>query len=506
MAMKILQGDAERRLGIYYEYDPYSRPLGEGGMGIVFKGFRVNAASKVRQVVAIKAMKVGLPQIVYEKAEREANIRLRNDNLVEMMGFIVTSEQEVGGRIANHYYVVSEFINGVVLSDLLKGNFKDRDGIEIPFAKKIYLEYVADRETVAVRIIKRVLAGIMALHDKGYIHRDIDPSNIMITKEGSLKIIDFGIAKNVRGLTAHDRLMTAAGEFVGKVEYASPELIIGAVNDQDFSTDIYEVGILFYQLLVGKLPFEGPRYDIMKAQQNKNVPVGNIPFRKYRPIVKKATQKKQADRYQSCSEIRFAIDNAKDPLPVWIKVACGLALVGGLSSGAYWAVSGIIDPDQNPDPGLLPPTPQYVDTRDADFKNALALLNSIDKDSVNKGWEQMKDLADNQNYAKARMEVGLTYFIDEKVEIASVSKRRSKLNLGTESKKESLKNLTSVKDSGWISGEALAALGILKFRYELNQEEADRLLQKAIKDIDKNKDRDLYDKVDYYLKQFKSKQ
>ena len=134
MNQKILQGENEKRNGIYYEYDPFSKPLGEGGMGVVYKGFRVNAATGGRQVVAIKAMKDGLPAEVYGRARREASIQLKNDNLVEMMGFISTNEQELGGRAIRRYYVVSEFLNGVVLTDLLKGNFKDRDGIEIPYA------------------------------------------------------------------------------------------------------------------------------------------------------------------------------------------------------------------------------------------------------------------------------------------------------------------------------------------------------------------------------------
>ena len=129
MNQKILQGENEKRNGIYYEYDPFSKPLGEGGMGVVYKGFRVNVATGGRQVVAIKAMKDGLPDEVYGRARREASIQLKNDNLVEMMGFISTNEQELGGRAIRRYYVVSEFLNGVVLTDLLKGNFKDRDGI-----------------------------------------------------------------------------------------------------------------------------------------------------------------------------------------------------------------------------------------------------------------------------------------------------------------------------------------------------------------------------------------
>ena len=101
MQQKILQGENEKRNGIYYEYDPFSKPLGEGGMGVVYKGFRVNAATGGRQVVAIKAMKDGLPDEVYGRARREASIQLKNDNLVEMMGFIgMGNNPMVGATVA----------------------------------------------------------------------------------------------------------------------------------------------------------------------------------------------------------------------------------------------------------------------------------------------------------------------------------------------------------------------------------------------------------------------
>lgn len=499
--MKILQGAEEKRIGIYYEYDPYSRPLGEGGMGVVYKGFRVNMATKTRQVVAIKAMRTGLPQIAYEKAEREASIRLRNDNLVEMLGFIVTNEKEMGGAVTRHYYVVSEFINGVVLGELLKGNYKDRDGIEIPFAKKLYMEYTADKTSVAVRVIKRVLAGIMALHDKGYIHRDLKPSNIMIAKEGNLKIIDFGIAKNVKNLNSGDKMLTSTGEFIGTAEYAPPELIVGAVNDQDYTTDIYQIGILFYELLVGHLPFEGPRYDILQAQLKNPVPVSDIE-RGYRSIVKKATQKKQADRYQSCSEMRTAIDNPSIDWFDWIplqratltKVAAGLLLAGGIS-----AVIALIDP--KPEEGtntteeIVDVSEQLeVDTLGAQYEKALANLESSDFDSVRIGWEEMKELAKEKDYAKAKMEVGLTCFSD-KVNIDKASRRRAMLNLTTDDNDLCVEMLSSVKDSGWVSGEALAALGIRLFR-QGDYGEAHEVLKKALDRVDGQ----LKEKVEEYLK------
>lgn len=505
MQQKILQGENEKQNGICYEYNPFSKPLGEGGMGVVYKGFRVNLANGSRQVVAIKAMKDGLPDEVYARARREASIQLKNDNLVEMMGVISANEQELGGRAIRRYYVVSEFLNGVVLTDLLKGNFKDSDGIEIPYAKQLYTRYISDKETTVVEIIKRVLAGIMALHDKGYIHRDIDPSNIMVTKEGNLKMIDFGIAKDVTNLNTHDGLHTSAGKFIGKAEYAAPELVLGDVRSQNFTTDVYAIGILFYQLLVGKLPFEGPQYDILQKQLKKNLPVSNIPYRKYRSIVKKATAKKQTDRYQSCIEMRMAIDTATDGFDWKLagKAAAIILAVGGMGYGGYHFTNNKPEPinlvhvdSHTP----IVPKPSKDDSLKSVFENALAQLNSNDQTKVKNGWKTMQRLAKNENFADAKREIGVTMFVDHKVKLSSlVTSRRSLLGLSSnQSMTESKKILTEIQNDSVMTGEALFALGISYYR---NSEwtKAKEALNSALPKLKEGENEALFNQAVEYL-------
>ena len=507
MNQKILQGENEKRNGIYYEYDPFSKPLGEGGMGVVYKGFRVNVATGGRQVVAIKAMKDGLPDEVYGRARREASIQLKNDNLVEMMGFISTNEQELGGRAIRRYYVVSEFLSGVVLTDLLKGNFKDRDGIEIPYAKQLYTRYVSDKESTVVEIIKRVLAGIMALHDKGYIHRDIDPSNIMVTKEGNLKMIDFGIAKDVTNLNTHDGLHTSAGKFIGKAEYAAPELVLGDVRSQNFMTDVYAIGILFYQLLVGKLPFDGPQYDVLQKQLKKNLPVGNIPYRKYRSIVKKATAKNQADRYQSCVEMRMAIDTATDGFDWGLagKAAAIIVVAGGLGFGGFKYFTspkdlGIGDSDKIVVVHSEPQKPTRDDSLKNVFQNALAQLNSNDKKTVESGWNTMQHLANDENLADAKREIGVTMFVDHKVKLSSqISTRRTYLGLTSDQNQaQSKKILAELQNDSIMTGEALVALGISCYR---NSEwaKAKEALRSALPKLKQRNNEALYNQAVEYL-------
>lgn len=510
---KILQGEAEKRNGIYYEYDPDSTPLGEGGMGIVYKGFRVNTTSGVRQVVAIKAMRDGLPEEVYRRAHREASIQLKNDNLIEMMAFISTEEQEFGGGRIQRFYVVSEFLKGIMLTDLLKGIFKDNDGIDILYAKQLYSNYISDRETTAVQIIRRVLAGIMALHDKGYIHRDIDPSNIMVTKEGNLKMIDFGIAKDVSNLNTNDGLRTSSGQFIGKAEYASPELVLGDVHHQNFSSDIYAIGILFYQLLVGKLPFEGNQYEVLQAQLKKNVPVGNVPFKKYRSIIKKATAKEQSSRYQSCYEMRLAIDNP--PVPVnWNAIIASILLIVSVSCGIIYYLrnkTDIIDDKKDKEVILVDNDniPKKTDIAESNqneqqYKDALSKLNSEIPDQVEAGWSKMKNLAQTEGYKAAKREIGLTLFADHKVHLSStIENRRKYLELPSDEKlcrKEALSYLSDIQSDSIMTGEALVALGIIHYRNS-DWSLAKSVLKDAVGKLKKNDP--LYSVASDYIKVLK---
>lgn len=311
MSVMIIQGAAERLAKIHYEIDTEEKPLGVGGMGQVFKGIRVDEKTGVRIPVAIKFLFDDLPVNVIERARREASIQIHNENLVEMYGFIQIDEEIAPGKVHERYHVVSELLHGVMLYDLLKGKVTDNEGSLIPFAEELYRMYQNERREFAVFIIKNVLSGIMALQDKGYVHRDIDPSNIMITSDRKVKIIDFGIAKQMSTLNTQDQLLTTAGMFMGKAAYAAPELVLGDVSHQNETTDIYAIGIMFFQLVTGNLPFEGATHEILEMQQHKKMPLQLIEDKALRKIIGKATEKEQSKRYQSAAEFRVAVEQLK---------------------------------------------------------------------------------------------------------------------------------------------------------------------------------------------------
>ena len=294
MSLYKIQGRAEKLRGIYYEFNSDDEPLGEGGMGKVFKGRCVDEATGKARNVAVKFMYSDLPPYAIEKARREAAIQFRHGNLIEMLGFIETEEKSVLGEPVHRYHVVSELLEGVSLDKLFEGKLTDQQGHFVPFAEKMYKDYQQDVNHFAIEIIKNILSGLMTMHDAGYIHRDIDPTNIMITNDGHIKLIDFGIAKKMNSLTTHDKHLTQAGQFVGKPEYAAPELVLGAINEQNQTTDIYAVGILLFQCIVGHAPFEGDRSDILQKQLHAPLPLKLIKHKGLRAVVAQATEKSRA--------------------------------------------------------------------------------------------------------------------------------------------------------------------------------------------------------------------
>lgn len=323
----ILQGEIEKSSHIYYEYDKASSPIGIGGMGTVYKGRMVDVSTGAYRDVAIKEIHVEGTQeeqaVIVERAKREAMIRISNDNLVEMLGFVEIEDNKLNFT-KKRYYVISEFLNGVTLDKVLEGDYANYCGETVGYASEIGRKYQMDREDMSCFIIKNVLSAIMALHDKGYLHRDIDPSNIMITDDGKIKLIDYGIAKQISDLTTSDN-QKLNGSFVGKVEYAAPEQISGDISKQDITTDIYSVGVLFFRLLTGNLPFEGNRFEIVQGHTSKRPKFKKIASRKYKSIVSKALAKSQKKRYQSSASMRSALDGS-EPAPKILFYAAGVVL------------------------------------------------------------------------------------------------------------------------------------------------------------------------------------
>lgn len=322
-----------------YSVDLSQKPLGSGGMGKVYRGECIDNEQHTSRPVAVKFIYDNQPDGVIDRARREASIKLRNDNLVEMMDFVEVEQQVPHGTILR-YHVVSELLQGVMLLDLLQGRTKDAEGNEVAYARDLYNMYKTHPSEFAQLIVKNILNGLLALHNAGYIHRDLDPSNIMITSDRKIKIIDFGIAKRVESLSNNDRQLTSVGQFMGKAAYAAPELISGDLSNQNQTTDLYAVGIILYVLIVGELPFTGTLADIMNQQLNQPVPVKNVSDKEMKKVITKATQKQQGKRYKSAASFIADLESRNAPSATtesqgnYLKILIwGIAIIVGLVIG-----------------------------------------------------------------------------------------------------------------------------------------------------------------------------
>ena len=211
--------------------------LGEGGMGVVYR-----AAQKqpVERTVAIKVIKLGMDTrevVARFDTERQALAIMSHPNIARVY--------DAGATEAGRPYFVMEYVDGVSIT-----NYCDRERLG-----------TRDR----LELFQQVCRGIQHAHQKGIIHRDIKPSNILVASQDGNPtpvIIDFGIAKATDRSMNQATLLTQAGQIVGTLAYMSPEQVSLTSHDVDIRTDVYSLGVLLYELLVGRLPFDTRQPDL----------------------------------------------------------------------------------------------------------------------------------------------------------------------------------------------------------------------------------------------------
>ncbi len=205
--------------------------IGEGGMGLVYLA---QQKEPVRRKVVVKIIKPGMDSkqvIARYEAEQQALAVLDHPNIAHVFN--------AGTSKAGRPYFVMEYVKGMSI-----------------------IKYCDDRKLnieQRLRLFEQVCEGVHHAHQKGIIHRDIKPSNILVSIHGDKvvpKIIDFGIAKAVAQPLTEKTIVTFQGQLLGTPEYMSPEQVDMATQDIDIRSDIYSLGVVLYELLVGVLPFE----------------------------------------------------------------------------------------------------------------------------------------------------------------------------------------------------------------------------------------------------------
>lgn len=254
--------------------------LGRGGMGSVYKAHEMS----LNRTVAVKVLAEPLSKdpIYVSRFVREAQsaAALNHPNAVNI--FFIGEDQGL------HYYTM-EYVDGESVKDLI-----EREGALSP--KR------------ALPLIRQALAGLIAAHQIGLVHRDIKPANIMITREGVVKLADFGLA--VRPDV--DSKLTATGMFVGTPGYLAPEQCMG--EEADARADIYSMGVTLYEMLTGKPAFSG---DSVLAILHKVTQSEPLDARQLNPqidaqafqILQNMMAKQKDLRYQTSDEVAAAIDD-----------------------------------------------------------------------------------------------------------------------------------------------------------------------------------------------------
>ncbi|MBQ6525145.1 MAG: Stk1 family PASTA domain-containing Ser/Thr kinase [Clostridia bacterium] len=255
--------------------------VGVGGMAVVYKAYD-NIDDRM---VSIKVLKDEF------LANEEFRRRFKNESkaiaVLSHPNIVKVYDVSLGDKLQ---YIVMEYVEGITLKEYI-----EQQGV-IPWKE-------------AVHFTTQILRALQHAHDKGIVHRDIKPQNIMLLENGSIKVTDFGIARFSRGET---RTMTEAA--IGSVHYISPEQARGETTDD--KADIYSVGVVLYEMITGRLPFESDSavsVAIMQVQNeatppreiNPQIPLG------LEQITLHAMEKSTANRYQSAAEMLLDLDELK---------------------------------------------------------------------------------------------------------------------------------------------------------------------------------------------------
>jgi beta-lactam-binding protein with PASTA domain/tRNA A-37 threonylcarbamoyl transferase component Bud32 len=278
-----------RLLGGRYELDGV---VGRGGMAEVYRARDI----RLDRIVAVKTLREDLArdQTFQARFRREAQsaASLNHPSIVAVYD---TGEDNTGGTHVP--YIVMEYVDGRTLRDLLRDDRR----------------LLPER---ALEITDGVLRALDYSHRNGIVHRDIKPGNVMLTRDGKIKVMDFGIARAVSDAQA---TMTQTAQVIGTAQYLSPEQARG--ERVDARSDLYSTGCLLYELLTGRPPFLG---DSPVAIAYQHVRENPVPPSRVDPevpqwadaIVLRAMAKDPRDRYQSAAEMRQDIQRALQGVPV----------------------------------------------------------------------------------------------------------------------------------------------------------------------------------------------
>jgi serine/threonine protein kinase/tetratricopeptide (TPR) repeat protein len=265
--------------------------LGKGGMGRVYKVFDAD----IKEKIALKLLK---PEIA---ADSETVERFSNElKLSRKIGHRNVCRMFDLGKAEGALYLTMEFVHGEDLKRLIR-----RMG-QFPPGK-------------AVSVAEQISEGLEEAHRLGIVHRDLKPSNIMVDEEGNARIMDFGIARSLRG-----EGITGAGVMIGTPEYMSPEQVEG--KEVDERSDIYSLGVIIYEMVTGRVPFEGETPLSVAHKHKYEAPADPRRFNPQVPedlkrLILRCLEKDKAKRYQTAGELRAGLEKVGQGIPTTERLA-----------------------------------------------------------------------------------------------------------------------------------------------------------------------------------------
>jgi serine/threonine protein kinase/tetratricopeptide (TPR) repeat protein len=262
-------------------------PLGSGGMGEVYRARDVRLGREVAVKVLPESFAGNADALVRFEREARAVASLSHPNILALHDY---------GQEAGVTYAVMELLEGETLRDRMSSG-------ALPAPR-------------AVAFALQIAQGLTAAHEKGIVHRDLKPENVFVSRDGHVKILDFGLAKSVGppdpspGLTALETLGTAAGVILGTVGYMSPEQLRGEPAGPQ--ADIFSVGVVLYEMIAGRNPFRrGTVAETMVALLREEAPPLSDSARSVSPeleeIVIHCLEKHAGARFQSARDLAFAL-------------------------------------------------------------------------------------------------------------------------------------------------------------------------------------------------------
>lgn len=281
--------------------------LGAGAMATVFKARQIS----LDRIVAIKVLPKRLSEnrefVDRFHKEGKAAAKLNHNNIVQAI--------DVGDAGGYHYFVM-EYVDGyTVYDELSKG--------------KIY------GEPEALQIIIQIARALEHAHQRGFIHRDVKPKNIMLTRDRVAKLADMGLARETSDV---DAAMAEAGRAYGTPYYISPEQVRGEV-DIDARADVYSLGVTFYHMVTGRVPFDAPTPAAVMHKHLKEplIPPDHINTTLSSgvgEIVEVMMTKDRTERYANTTDLLEDLDAvARGEPPVHAHEKCDVGLLQGLSTG-----------------------------------------------------------------------------------------------------------------------------------------------------------------------------